>query len=155
MYYEEDIMNNDNNVYEEQNNDYETDSYEDDFEEERYTSQTKKSSMGRLKPTSSINPDFIPETKIIKDAEVAKAINELKQVCRKKKCPVFINVVFPGADQRTEFLTPYELEINDDAAEEIISSHIKLSNGFHITKDTPTEILVDDIQTDFPDEEEE
>lgn len=155
MYYEEDTMNNDNDFYEGQNNDtYETDSCEDYFEEERYTSQTKKSSMGRLKPTSSINPDFIPETKIIKDAEVAKAINELKQVCRKKKCPVFINVVFPGADQRTEFLTPYELEINDDAAEEIISSHIKLSNGFHITKDAPTEILVDDIQTDFPDEEE-
>lgn len=99
----------------------------------------RKTTMGRFRPTSSINPDFILETKYFGDNEVAIAINQLKKICREKKLPMYVEVG-PASD----FISAYELGINTELDENIMN-HVKVSNGFHVTSMGETKMNVADI----------
>lgn len=102
---------------------------EEDDDDLDIANPRKKSKTGTLKPGSPINMGFVPEAKYIPDKEIAVAIHELKNICRKKRFPVFLYVEMPGVTEITDFITSEEMNLAHKVNDEILQ-HIKISKGF-------------------------
>ena len=120
--------------------------YEDEFldEEVDISNPRKKSKTGALKPGSPINMQFIPEAQHIPDTELAVAVHELKNLCRKKRIPVFVYAEITEKDVTvTDFITSEEMNLPHKENDEILQ-HIKISRGFTAVEKN-TSINVDDL----------
>lgn len=102
--------------------------YEDNDEVD-IANPRKKSKTGALKPGSPINMGFVPEAKYIPDKDVAVAVHELKNICRKKRFPIFIYIDMPETTEITDFITSEEMNLAHKTNDEILQ-HIKISRGF-------------------------
>lgn len=115
----------------------------DENEDIDYKSVSKKSKTGKYMKSSSINENFILETKYFNDVDIAKCIHDLKTKCRLAKLPMFVIIETPNGKVEADFLTAIELNIKQNEHSKV-ADHIKLLNGFHVTKDAQ-DIQIDDI----------
>ena len=105
---------------------------EEEEEEVDIANPRKKSKQGTLKPGSPINGKFILEAKYIGDAELAGAVHNLKVICRKKRCPMFVYFDIPKDDDFVEvsdFITREEMNMKH-IKEDPVLQHIKITKGF-------------------------
>lgn len=121
---------------------------EDDFEEVDISNPRKKSKTGALKPGSPINMGFIPEAKFVPDEDVAVALHNLKTICRKKRCPMFIYFEMPNNKDDntidvTDFITAEEMNLKHEENDKILQ-HIKISRGF-VAVERNNSINMDDL----------
>ena len=120
--------------------------YEDDFSDEDIdiANPRKKSKVGALKPGSPINMQFIPEAQHIPDNDLAVAVHELKNLCRKKRIPVFVYAEITEKNGTvTDFITSEEMNLPHKENDEILQ-HIKISRGFTAVEKN-TSINVDEL----------